>query len=351
MSLNKNKIETVCGPIDPQTLGFTLTHEHLIHQATSKLFTPRKPDPKYAHLATKPYDLQNLWWINFHPYSCLDNLVVNDDVTKAVTFKEMKFFKENGGTSIVECTTFGKDLQFMKELSIESGVNIISGSGYYVNMSQSEEAHSRSVENIYDEVKEDLFVGRNGIKCGLIGEIGTCYPVHPFEKKVLTAAGMIQEESPTVPVSIHPGRDKRAPDEVLRIFLEAGGKTQKTVMCHLDRTFLHEEDLLSFASNTGCLLEFDLFGTEISYYEPSDELDMPSDSVRIQRIKKLVDEGFLDRVVISHDIHTKHRLMDFGGHGFSHILLNVIPKMKMRGFSQESIDTITVDNPRKWLTL
>ena len=36
---------------------------------------------------------------------------------------------------------------------------------------------------------------------------------------------------------------------------------------------------------------------------------MPSDAQRIQTVKFLLDEGYLDRVVISHDIHTKHRLV------------------------------------------
>jgi phosphotriesterase-related protein len=351
MSLNHGKVETVTGPVDPESLGVTLVHEHLTHKATSKLFTPRKPDPKYAELSSKPFAFQNLWWINFHPYSCLDNLVVDDDETVKATKREMTFFKENGGGSIVECTTFGRNLDFMKELAMSSGVKVIAGSGYYVNMSQDQLTHNFSVETIYDELKQDMLVGTNGIRCGILGELGTCYPLHPFERKVLNAAATLQSEFPTIPVSIHPGRDKRAPDEVLNVFLEAGGKADKTAMCHLDRTFLRKEDLLSFAGKTSCFLEFDLFGTETSYYEASDELDMPSDAVRIERIKELVDEGHEDRILISHDIHTKHRLMDFGGHGFSHIILNTIPKMRMRGFSEETIKNVTVKNPKTWLTL
>ena len=38
-------------------------------------------------------------------------------------------------------------------------------------------------------------------------------------------------------------------------------------------------------------------------------LDMPSDAQRIWRIKGLVEEGYEDRLVVSHDIHTKHRLV------------------------------------------
>ena len=33
---------------------------------------------------------------------------------------------------------------------------------------------------------------------------------------------------------IHPGRNSKAPDEILRIYTEAGGKANRTVMAHLD---------------------------------------------------------------------------------------------------------------------
>lgn len=344
------KVETVCGSVDPQALSATMTHEHLFHKATSSLFAPRPPDPRYAALRDSDMTVHNLWWIVHHPYSHVSNLTFDDSATKDVMIEELKFFKKNGGGSIVECTTFGKDLQFFKSLSVESGVNIVAGTGYYVNMSQPAAVHAKTVEQIYNEMKEELFVGEDGIKCGIIGEIGTCFPIHDFEAKVIRAAANVQSEKKSIPVSIHPGRDPRAPFEVVRIFLEAGGSADKLVMCHLERTLMTNDLMFDFAKH-GTFLEFDLFGIENSYYELSDELEMPSDSVRIARLKELIDEGYGNKLLISMDIHTKQRLMAFGGHGFSHILLNTVPKMKMRGFSQDNIDDILINNPRTWLTL
>jgi phosphotriesterase-related protein len=42
--------------------------------------------------------------------------------------------------------------------------------------------------------------------------------------------------------------------------------------------------------------------------------------------------------------------MKYGGHGFSHILLHVVPKMLGRGFSRDQVDKITKTNPQTWLT-
>jgi phosphotriesterase-related protein len=39
----------------------------------------------------------------------------------------------------------------------------------------------------------------------------------------------------------------------------------------------------------------------------------------------------------------------FGGHGYSHILNNVLPKMRIKGISQANIDKITIENPKTWL--
>lgn len=64
----------------------------------------------------------------------------------------------------------------------------------------------------------------------------------------------------------------------------------------------------------------------------------------------LIKEGYEDKIVIAHDIHTKNRLTKYGGHGYSHILNNIVPKMLARGISQHQVDKILIDNPKHWLT-
>lgn len=51
------------------------------------------------------------------------------------------------------------------------------------------------------------------------------------------------------------------------------------------------------------------------------------------------------------DIATKHRLVRYGGHGYGHILENIVPKMRRKGLSEDTIRAITVDNPARILTL
>lgn len=68
------------------------------------------------------------------------------------------------------------------------------------------------------------------------------------------------------------------------------------------------ERLLEFAK-LGVYCQFDLFGTECSYYQLNNLVDMPSDAIRMDSIVRLVKEGYEDRILMSHDIHTKTRLV------------------------------------------
>lgn len=62
-------------------------------------------------------------------------------------------------------------------------------------------------------------------------------------------------------------------------------------------------------ANLGTYCQLDLFGVEVSYYQLNVATDMMSDAQRINKIKFMIDQGYLDRILMSHDIHTKHRLV------------------------------------------
>ena len=121
----------------------------------------------------------------------------------------------------------------------------------------------------------------------------------------------------------------------------------RVIMGHLDRTVFEFEALRGIAAS-GCYLEWDLFGNEGSYY-PLADLDMPSDAQRLDFIRRIADAGYSDRIVIGHDIATKHRLVKYGGHGYGHILENVVPQMRRKGLSEDVIREITVGNPARIL--
>jgi phosphotriesterase-related protein len=77
---------------------------------------------------------------------------------------------------------------------------------------------------------------------------------------------------------------------------------------------------------------------------------MPADHERIEMVEHMVSEGKQGRILLAHDICSKHRLKTYGGHGFDHILTRIVPRMKIRGMREEVVRLILVDNPTRMLT-
>jgi len=343
------KVTSVTGEITGDGLGITLPHEHLhMEFDVCSVKVPTHVPSWPTETGQALFQLKNLGVIRQYPYSVPYNLKLNDLESKAVMMDEIIRFKELGGKTIVENTIHGlhRNIKLLQELSMESGVNIISGTGFYIAASVGSSRQNASTEEIHALMLKELTEGENEIKCGIIGEIGCSWPLDPFEKKVIQAVAELQAQTEK-PITFHPARNENSPFEIMRVFTEAGGKAEDVVMCHLDRTLFKDDQLLDFAQQK-TFTQFDLFGTECSYYQLAD-IDFLSDAQRIRKLKMLVDHGHLRQIMMSHDIHTKHRLANFGGHGFGHILQNVVPRMKTRGFSEEDLNTILIKNPRRWL--
>ena len=206
----------------------------------------------------------------------------------------------------------------------------------------------RSVEDLAREIIGDIVEGveGSGVRAGIVGEIGCTWPLASNERKSLSAAAIAQSETGAA-ILVHPGRHPDAPLEILELLASGGADICRVIMGHLDRT-VFEFDALQTIAASGCYLEWDLFGNEGSYY-PLAEIDMPSDAQRLDFIKRVADAGYSDRIVVGQDIATKHRLVSYGGHGYGHILENIVPRMRRKGFSEDVIRAITVGNPARVL--
>ena len=342
---NRGLVQTVLGPILPSELGSTTTHEHL-YVDFSFMYRPAQDSPS-PELADAPITLENLGWIRRNYYSNRSNLKLMDLVT---TVEEVRKFSEVGGGAIVDATTtgIGRNPNALTQISRESGVHIIMGAGLYVEAAHPKDMDERTMEDLAREIIGDIDEGveGSGVRAGIIGEIGCTWPLAPNERKSLSAAAIAQRETGAA-ILIHPGRHPEAPLEILELLANGGADLSRVIMGHLDRT-VFEFDVLQSIAASGCFLEWDLFGNEGSYY-PLAEIDMPSDAQRLDFIKRIADAGYSDRIVIGQDIFTKHRLLKYGGHGYGHILENIVPKMRLKGFSEDAIRAITVDNPARIL--
>ena len=185
-------------------------------------------------------------------------------------------------------------------------------------------------------------------RAGIIGEIGSSWPWTDSEKKVLEAAVAAQRET-GAPLLIHPGRDEKAPIELLAAVDRWGGDLRRTVMAHIDRT-IYDLGALNEVAATGAYLNFDMFGHDASYYPLAPHTYMPADHERIAHIEHLVSNGRSSQVLLAHDVCSKHRLKRYGGHGYDHIPTRIIPRLRARGMDEEDVQMVVVDNPTRMLT-
>ena len=348
--MNKNdltgKAQTVLGPIEPEALGITLTHEHLLIDLTGVFIPPETASE--IGLSRQPVSLENLWWIQYHWASNLDNQLLTDEDT---AIQEALRYKRAGGTTMVDATSIGikRDPKGLARIARATGLNIIMGAGYYVDKCHPPDVAHKSEDEIVEEIVTDVMegVGDTGIKAGIIGEVGCSWPLTDNERKSLRAAARAQHLT-GAPLLVHPGRNPEAPLEIMEIIREVGGDPRRTVMSHIDRT-ISQHETLSKLAETGCYLNYDNFGLETAIY-PMGPIDMLNDGRRIDDILYLVDQGCLEQVLVSHDVCMKISLTKYGGSGYAHILENVVPMMRRKGLSWEQVNTILVENPKRILT-
>lgn len=347
---------TVAGPVEPGTLGFTQPHEHVLISFLA--FGPELWEPSPA--AYPRGQGSQVGWDdpltprNYHRArrddALLRDMQALSDEAEAV--EALREYKSAGGGCIVDVTPvcIARNPAGLARISAASGVPVVMGCGWYVHYFHAPEIAGLPEEALADRLRAEIAegAGGTGIRPGIIGEIGLSDPIHPDEAKALRAAARVQAETGYA-LTIHPGRNPTGPSDALDIVEAAGGDVTRTVMGHLDRTFFSDEAFLAFARR-GSWLEQDLFGYESSYY-PYADIDMPNDATRVRRMARLAEAGFLDRLLVSMDVYNKSRLTRYGGEGYQHILWNVAPLMRRRGFSEAEVRQVLAGNPQRMLTI
>jgi len=343
------KVQTVLGLIESDTLGITLPHEHLLTDLSTYFVEPSEASQR--KLAYESVRIENLGWIKTHRMNNIDDLRLTDE---SVAIEEAMLYKKAGGDTIVEVSSIGlcRDPEGLARISRATGLNIVMGSGYYVGASHPPDLVKKSEEEIAEEIVRDILVGvgETGICAGIIGEIGCTIPLLEEEKKVLRASAMAQQRTGAA-ISVHPSSRDDLVLEIVDILGEAGADLHHTIICHVNY-FGFCRDTLCRIADAGCYIEIDNFGRPAVPYPIflyGKLIDMPNDTQRIDSVKQLIDYGYIDRILISHDICFKTDLINYGGNGYAHILYNVISWMRFKGIHDDQIRNIMINNPKRIL--
>jgi phosphotriesterase-related protein len=359
--MNEKRAMTVLGPVPAESLGVTLPHEHLLFDQV-RYASPRTSDAeKFADVAV---EMRHLGALRRNAGLIPENGRVDDADLAA---REAAEFKRAGGGTIVDvsCNGLGRDPAGLSRVAMATGLNIITCCGYYKGRGHPPEMAERSVDDVAAEFVKELTtgIGNTGIRAGVIGEIATGGPLYevprevqdltdhsdmePTEEKVLRAAGRAQAET-DAPVSVHiyNYRPNRLAHHALDVLYEEGADLQRVTICHLDTR--PDADYVASIADRGAFVEFDTFGIE--FYSDSSLDQMARDTDRMDLVVETIKRGYIDHILLSHDVCWKTLLVEYGGWGYAHLTKNIEPRLRDAGVTDEQIRTMRVANPARWLT-
>lgn len=348
MSGERGKIvQTVLGPMSPERLGITHTHEHILIDLSCYSVRPEPASERF--LVDQPVTMDLLGPAEPHWQANLANRLLLDEAQQT---SEVRRFAEAGGGTIVDVTSIGigRDPLALARVSRATGVNVVMGSSHYVPLTYTKALRGRSEDDIADSIVRDITVGvgQTGIRAGVIGEVGNFWPTNETSRRILRASGQASARTGAA-VIVHPGYSNEALFQHAEDLVAGGASPDRIVIGHLD--MFSDMGAIRSLADTGVNLEYDAFGMENTDLGDvgGQPVRLPSDTETIERLRKLTEWGFLDRLVIAHDICRKPHLVRYGGRGYAHIIESVLPRMRRGGLTDRDITAILIENPKRLL--
>lgn len=202
----------------------------------------------------------------------------------------------------------------------------------------------RSVDDLADELVREATDGvrGTGVRPGIIGEIGTDKPwVSALEERVHRAAARAARRT-GLAITTHAVLSAVGLDQ-LRIFEDEGAEPARVVIGHAD-SHPHLEHYLAILER-GANLEFDFLGMSFTPAERHGEGRI------VELICDLLARGHSERIFLSQDVCHDSQLTHYGGNGYTYLARTFFPRLREAGVSDAEIETMTVTNPRRLLTV
>ncbi len=341
-----SSIQTVLGEIDQNAMGTTLPHEHLFVDL-SCYWTGKESDPDKRALYSQPVTLQNRPEVIYNPWQFYDNTIL-DDMDSAVN--EVRNFMDYGGKTIIDVTPslgMGRNPQAIRQVSRDTGANIIMASGRYSGPSLTDEEKAHSVDVIEKMILREFEngVGDTGIKPGVLKVGFEAKLDKEWELNSLRAAARAQNKIGCALV-VHPNIWDCESHIILDIIEAEGGDIRKTVLCHMDFTG-GQSDYHDSLAKRGAFIEFDTFGCECVTGQRDWNLWYATDGQKIAWVLEQIQRRNLAHILLSGDMCQKLFFTKWGGWGYAHIPQHILPRMRSLGISEETIQILVVDNPQK----
>lgn len=319
------QVMTVTGPVDVEELGLTLMHEHIF------------------------LDLMRDAWIFTN--------ILNDPELADI---ELDMLRRAGGAAVVDLTTGGlreydNPIMFdqddltplppplaVRRAAERSGLKIIMGAGWYHENYYKPRLRDMSTDQLTEEIIAELRDGMEGtdVKAGIIGEIGARYNrLSAIEERVLRAAGRAQIET-GVGLTTHTTRGIGGLEQ-LDVLEQEGVDLDRVVLAHSGGQpypRYHAE-----IARRGACVSFDRMGSL------PDMTGFHRHRV-LRSIKRLIDNGHIDRIVLSQDVCYAEDLATNGGCGYAWLLTEGRALLEREiGLTDDQWGAIMVETPKRIL--
>ena len=263
-----------------------------------------------------------------------------DDVDLAIS--ELRHLAPTPVRTVVDVTSvgLGRDLETLREIALNTGLNIVAGCGWYRDPYFPQEVFETTSDGLAEILISEITKGSvdSGVRPGIIGEIGAYRnPMTPAEERVLRAGGFAQLET-GASIYTHAARSTVGIEQA-KTLLRIGVPPDRIVIGHSDT--LPRKEYWAELLDMGVTLGFDTVRPHFPY-------DV---EVRIAGLLWLAERGSIDRVVVSNDVCFRSHLRAFGGGGYPYCATEFFDALRSVGFRDQEFRTIFHETPVRLLDL
>jgi phosphotriesterase-related protein len=320
-------IRTILKDLPPEALagGATLFHEHM---SLAQDFMPRwmtyarasNPNaggranaapPSAAPPANQPYFME-------------DVDLMSD---------ELKIAAQEGVACLVDGghPDMGRNLDFLKQISIKSGMPIVAGCGFYTKPFYPPQIEEWSDEQIAKELVRQV----NTQPVGVFGEIGSWDEITDIERKVFRGVAMAHKET-NLSIFTHTGIPGKSAIEQLDILEKGGVKPDRIVIGHLGNLADPDVKVQKEICKRGAFIGFDRQGG-------------PGDARQVPMVLSLIEAGYAGNLMFSADLSSANQLKRYKGAGYAKTVTVWGKALTAAGVKDDVLHGILVDNPRRFL--
>ena len=257
---------------------------------------------------------------------------------KEQTIEEFRNLVSKGVSTIIDMTNrgMGRDVQYVNEVSKESGIKILSATGYYKEPFLPQEVYNLDEVELSKIMINEILYGieDTGIKASVIGEIGTSLNrIEDMEHKVLNAGCRAHIET-GCPIVTHTTLGKLGHEQV-DVFKKYNVDLNKVILSHIDLS--GDLEYMKSLLDKGVNIAFDTIGK--NNYQPDENI--------VKWLRELCLSGYSNQIVMSVDITRKSHFKENGGIGYSYLIDTFVPMLLKSEIKDKYIENMLVNNIKR----